>query len=124
MLDDFFIGQRLNLGAIKCDKVSHYERPSWGRENTVTIWRYAFRALTGERFVYSGRYLPIKNFEIVSIRVTIKQLRDEYGFIRLARVVKIPIDETPLALADRAKDEKPKTPLVTNSLPTQVGWDF
>lgn len=136
MLDNYFIGQRLNLGAIKCDKVSHYERPSWDRETTVTIWRYAFRAPTGERFVYSGKYLGIKNFEIVSIRATIKCLRDDYGFIRLTRVKKLELDfvelvdvtkpkQNPtLALADRAKDEKSELPLVTNSLPIQFEWEF
>lgn len=84
-------GDRVNLGAMKCVRVSHYDAPTWDREGTATKWRYVFIAPTGERFVYTGLWLGKLAGMYVDMRATIKRLEPMYNCIRLARVKVISI---------------------------------
>jgi hypothetical protein len=80
-------GDRCDLGALQCDKVTTYERDKWDREGQETVYRYSLVSPTGDKFVYSGKCLGIKVGEYVDLRATIKRCEYRYNSVRLARPV-------------------------------------
>jgi hypothetical protein len=81
-------GDRLAFHNLLVTKVSSYNklvRPG----HSIEVYRYAFTSSEDNaRYVYSGVHLGlnVRTGEQVSLRATVKLLRDEWGFTRLQRV--------------------------------------
>lgn len=80
------VGDRVTLEQVTCIRYSWYER-TIHHEQTRVYHRYVFRDCHGDKYVYSGVSLGIREGCTYDIRATIKRdERDTYGVFRLSRV--------------------------------------
>lgn len=89
----FLPGRRISL-ILTLDRVSNYEvEPKWYKGHEIpghVVWRYQFHDESGQRFVYSGKYI----FGIIadkpgvqySFRATVKRHEPNFSQIRLSRM--------------------------------------
>ena len=85
-LGDWKVGERVNLGALQCTRISSYQSTTWDRETVITTYRYVLISPTRICFVYSGKFLGVHIGDYLDIRATIKRIETKYNCIRLMRV--------------------------------------
>jgi hypothetical protein len=79
------VGARLEVCALLCTRVSRYEVTN-GIAAGSTRWRYTWEGPNGERFVYSGINIGVREGAYINATVTIKALDSEWKCIRVMRV--------------------------------------